>query len=459
MKNIIRNFFLLLFLTTSFLEAGEFRVLDLVEKKRDQQELSKEEITFFVDEYTKGHVPDYQASAFLMAVYINGMNWDETAYLTDAMIHSGTIVNFEYMCQPIVDKHSTGGVGDKTSLILAPICASLGVKVPMISGRGLGFTGGTLDKLESIPGYEVNQSLENYKKLVEEVGVCIVGQSADIAPADKKIYALRDVSATVECKALIASSILSKKMAEGLDTLVMDVKTGKGAMIKRYEDSLELAQIMTAIGKRLGKNVIAFITDMNQPLGMNVGNALEIRETVDILNGKCSVQQTDLRDLSFTLASHMLIAAGKAEDEKDAFVKIYEVIENGLAYLKFKEMVVAQGGDSNALDDFSYLPTADFKFCLKATQAGFVNHLDALKIARGCSILGGGRSTIDSKIDYSVGTVIYKKIGDRVDVGDVLLEIHYNSEEKLKEVISFFEEAYVIGDEVSKPIVIKKILK
>ena len=439
---------------------SQFRILDIIAKKRDNIELTKNEINYFVQEYKENKIPDYQASSFLMAVFINGMTSDETAYLTDAMIHSGKILNFDEISDPIVDKHSTGGVGDKTSLILAPICASLGLKVPMISGRGLGHTGGTLDKLESIDGFNVNQDTQSFKQIVKDVGVCIIGQTKDIAPADKKIYALRDVSGSVESIPLIASSIMSKKMAEGLDVLVMDVKTGKGAFIKEYENSLKLAIAMQNIGEKLNTKVISIVSDMNQPLGMAVGNSLEIIECMQILKGECQKGQEDLRDLSFTLASQMLIAAAKAENEKDAIDKINQVIKDGSAFEKFKEMVKAQNGNEKSLDDYSLLPTANFKYFLKAAKSGFVNTLDAMKIAQGCSILGSGRRTIEDEIDLSVGVIIYKKISDFVEDSDILLEIHYNDEDKLKEALSFFEKAYEIKDEnVCQPTLIKKILK
>ncbi|NGX33049.1 MAG: Pyrimidine-nucleoside phosphorylase [Candidatus Anoxychlamydiales bacterium] len=462
--SIFKKVYILLVLVLPILsfceDNSQFRILDIIAKKRDNIELTKNEINYFVQEYTENKIPDYQASSFLMAIFINSMTSDETAYLTDAMIHSGKVLSFDEISDPIVDKHSTGGVGDKTSLILAPICASLGLKIPMISGRGLGHTGGTLDKLESIDGFNVNQDTENFKQIVKDIGVCIIGQTKDIAPADKKLYALRDVSGSVESIPLIASSIMSKKMAEGLDVLVMDVKTGKGAFIKDYESSLKLATAMQNIGEKLNTKVIAIVSDMNQPLGMAVGNSLEIIECMQILKGECQKGQEDLRDLSFTLASQMLIAANITENEKDAIDKINRVINDGSAFEKFKEMVKTQNGNEKSLDDYSLLPTANFKYFLKATKSGFVNTLDAMKIALGSSILGSGRKTIEDEIDLSVGVIIYKKISDFVEDSDILLEIHYNDENKLKEALSFFENAYEIKDEnVCSPALIKKILK
>lgn len=462
MKGFQRGFFLCVFLFAAFLlEAEEsHRILDIIAKKRDRQELSKGEIDYFVQGFTKGNIPDYQASAFLMAVCINGMSDVETAFLTDSMTHSGRILSFAELGERIVDKHSTGGVGDKTSLIIVPICSALGLKVPKMSGRGLGHTGGTLDKLESIPGLSVYVDIDDYMQLVKEVGSCIVGQSKDVAPADKKIYALRDVSGSVESAPLIASSILSKKLAEGIDVLVMDVKTGSGAFIKEFDASLKLGEIMKDIGKNLGKQVVVVVSDMNQPLGMCVGNALEVKESVDILKGHCLKGQEDLRELSFTLATEMLIAGGKAQAEAEARALINGVIQDGSAFEKFKEIAQAQGGNPEALEDFSLLPTAKQRVVLKAPRSGYVHTLDAWKIAKACSILGSGRKTIESTVDLSVGTIIYKKMGDFVEAGEPLLEIHYNSEEALSEALSFFEEAYVIEDALAeKPVLIKRVLR
>lgn len=440
------------------IDKTEFHILDIIQKKRDNKELSKNEINYFVQEYTNGNIPNYQASAFLMAIFINDMSAEETAFLTDAMIRSGTIINFDELKEPIVDKHSTGGVGDKTSLIIAPICASLGLRVPMISGRGLGHTGGTLDKLESIPGFSVDQDNESYKRLVKDVGVCIIGQTIDIAPADKKIYALRDVSGSVESLPLIASSIMSKKMAEGLDVLIMDVKTGSGALMKKYEDSCKLAQTMIDIGKNLNTKVVAIVSDMNQPLGMCIGNSLEIMEVIGILKGTSLKDQKDLIDLSFKLASLMLIKTNCAEDAKDAYAQIQKVIDNGSALEKFKEMITAQGGNPDVIYDQNLFEQSDFRYCLKASRSGYIHTLDALKIAKGCTLLGAGRQTIDSQIDFSVGAILHKKIGSFVNQEDTIIEIHYNSEEKLKAALSLFEDAIIIDKDIpSKPVLIKKI--
>ncbi|MFT4553195.1 MAG: pyrimidine-nucleoside phosphorylase [Chlamydiales bacterium] len=435
------------------------QILEIIAKKRDKKELSNEEIDFFIQEYTRGNVENYQASAFLMAIYINGMSTEETAGLTHSMLHSGSTINFDKTLEYKVDKHSTGGVGDKTSLILAPICAALGLKVPMISGRGLGHTGGTLDKLESIPGFDVNLDSSRFKALVKSVGVCIISQSKDIVPADKKLYALRDVSATIPSKPLIVGSIMSKKLAEGIDTLVMDVKAGKAAFMETSEDAEELASMMIAIGKKLGKKVSALITRMDQPLGVCIGNSLEVIESVDILRGKCEHGQRDLRDLSFSLTKQMLLDSGKVKDPAQADKLILEVIENGTAFKKFQEMVEAQGGNPKSLENYSLLPTAGKTYSLLAKESGWVSLCDALKIAKACSIIGAGRDTLDTKLDHAVGALLKKKIGDSVQAGDTLLEVHYNDEEKFKKTISLFESAYKIeNSEVPYPEVIEKVL-
>ena len=435
------------------------QILEIIANKRDKKELSKEEIEFFIQEYTRGNVEEYQASAFLMATYINGMSSEETANLTQAMLHSGALVNFDEISEAKVDKHSTGGVGDKTSLILAPICAALGLKVPMISGRGLGHTGGTLDKLESIPGFNVNIDTSEFKKLVKSVGACIISQSKDMVPADKKLYALRDVSATVPSKPLIVGSIMSKKLAEGIDNLVIDVKAGNAAFMKTSEDAEELAQMMIDIGSKLGKKVSALITRMDQPLGKCVGNSLEVIESVDILRGKCENSQKDLRDLSFSLSKQILLDCGKAKEEKEAERLILEVINNGKAFQKFQEMVQAQGGNSKSLEDYSLLPKAEKAYLLKAKESGWVSLCDALKIAKGCALIGAGRETLETKLDYAAGAVLNKKIGDPVQTGEILLEVQYNDEEKFKIALPLFESAYeIVKSEVSRPEVVEKVI-
>ncbi|MBU3914397.1 thymidine phosphorylase [bacterium] len=433
---------------------------ELLEKKRDRKSLTRAEIHFFVTAYTKGDIPDYQASAMLMAIYLNGLSIDETVWLTESMLHSGTVVDLSDIPGIKVDKHSTGGVGDKTSLIIAPICASLGVPVPMISGRGLGHTGGTLDKLESIPGLSVNLDLTRYRQLVKETGLCLIGQTKEIAPADKKMYALRDVTCTVENKALISASIMSKKLAEGIDALVLDVKTGKGAFMKTLEDSEELASLMISIGRKMGKKVIALVTDMNQPLGSHIGNALEVIETVKLLKGECLPEQQDLLDLSIILSAYMLIAGGRSNNLKEAKELAMSSIKDLSAFNKFKEIVKRQGGDADSLDDFSKLPTAKRSIELKSGKEGTLADLDALSIGKGAVLLGAGRKKLDSVIDPAVGVILMKKVGDTVTKEDCILEIKYNDPLKLKESLSYFENSFTISaDSVKKPVLVKAVLE
>jgi len=429
---------------------------EILGKKRDRIKLTQAEIQYFIKGYTQNEIPDYQVSAFLMSIYLNGMDIDETTWLTDAMLHSGIVVDLSDIEGIKVDKHSTGGVGDKTSLIIAPICAALGVPVPMISGRGLAHSGGTLDKLESIPGFNVNLNLDQYRHLIQETGLCLIGQTAEIAPADKKIYALRDVTCTVENKSLISASIMSKKMAEGIDALVLDVKTGKGAFMKTQADSEALAQILISIGKKMGKQVTALITDMNQPLGTHIGNALEIIESVDILNNKRLPLQDDLRILSIELAAHMIILGGKAKELAQAKSLVNQVIQDGSAFLKLKEIVNKQGGNDKALDDFSLLPQAKHSENISAEADGFIKELDALKIGKGAVLIGGGRMTMDSKIDHGVGVIMKKKIGDPVKKGEPVLEIFFNDPKALKNAADYFNQSIAI---TKKPIEPVKLIK
>ncbi|MBT4287146.1 MAG: thymidine phosphorylase [Deltaproteobacteria bacterium] len=432
---------------------------EILGKKRDRIKLTQAEIQYFIKGYTQYEIPDYQVSAFLMSVFLNGMDIDETTWLTDAMLHSGIVVDLSDIEGIKVDKHSTGGVGDKTSLIIAPICAALNVPVPMISGRGLAHSGGTLDKLESIPGFNVNLNLDQYRHLIRETGLCLIGQTAEIAPADKKIYALRDVTCTVENKSLISASIMSKKLAEGIDALVLDVKTGKGAFMKTQQDSEALAQILISIGKNMGKQVTALITDMDQPLGTHIGNALEIIESVDILKNKCLPLQDDLRILSIELAAHMIILGGKAKELSQAKSLVNQVIQNGSAFSKLKEIVSKQGGNDKALDDFSLLPQAKHSEYIKANADGFVKELDALKIGKGAVLIGGGRMTMDSKIDHGVGVIMKKKIGEPVKKGEPVLEILFNDPKTLKNAADYFNQSITISKKPVEPVkLIKKTL-
>ena len=429
---------------------------EILERKRDSKSLSKAEIQFFVDQYTRGSLPDYQASAFLMASFLNGLSIDETVWLTEAMLYSGIVVDLGTVPGVKVDKHSTGGVGDKTSLIIAPICAALGVPVPMISGRGLGHTGGTLDKLESIPGFSVDLDLEAYTKLVKESGICLIGQTREIAPADKKLYALRDVTCTVESKSLISASIMSKKLAEGIDALVLDVKTGVGAFMKRQEDAEELARLMMSIGKKMGKRVTSIITDMNQPLGSHIGNALEVVESMDILKGKALPEQQDLVDLSILLAAHMVLLGGKTSDLAEAESMVKKTIEDGSAYKKFKEITEKQGGDSTSLDDTSKLPAAKEIEVIKADINGYIESLNALDIGKGSTYLGAGRIALDSVIDSAAGVVMKKKVGDKVTTGESIMEIHFNDAGKLESARSYFENSISISSDIVEPLQLVK---
>jgi pyrimidine-nucleoside phosphorylase len=429
---------------------------EILTGKRDRRHLSKEEIQFFVDGYTKGEIPDYQASAFLMSCFLNGLSIDETVWLTEAMLHSGIVVDLGEVPGIKVDKHSTGGVGDKTSLIIAPICAAVGVPVPMISGRGLGHTGGTLDKLEAIPGFNVNLGLDEYRSLIKEIGCCLIGQTQDIAPADKKMYALRDVTCTVENKSLISASIMSKKLAEGIDALVLDVKAGSGAFMKSEADAEELARLMMSIGKKMGKRVTALITDMNQTLGSYVGNSLEVIESVDILKGKALPEQKDLLDLSLLLAAHMIILGGKTENLDLAMEIAQKSISDGSAFGKLKEIVNKQGGDPSSLDDISKLPTARESHLMKADKEGYMSSLDALLIGKGALYLGAGRITLDSVIDPGVGIIVKKKVGDPVKAGETILEVRFNDEKKLQDGLVFLKESISISESPVAPLELVK---
>ena len=435
------------------------QITEIIRKKRDKEPLTEAELTFFVQGFTSGEISDYQASALLMAIFLNKLSVDETFWLLQAMLHSGEVVDLSTIPGIKVDKHSTGGVGDKTSLIIAPICAAVGVPVPMISGRGLGHSGGTLDKLESIPGFRVDLDLSDYKRLVAETGLCLIGQTKEIAPADKKIYALRDVTSTVENKSLISASIMSKKLAEGIDALVLDVKSGAGAFMKTQADAEELAEMMISIGTKMGKKVSALITDMNQPLGTHIGNSLEVIESIQILKNSSLPIQNDLRILCVELAAHMILLGGKAKDLEQAKSIVNEVIQDGTALLKLKEIVKKQGGDEKALDDFSLLPQAKHSESVKAKEDGFVRDLDALKIGKGTVLIGGGRMTMESKIDHSVGIILKKKVGDAVIKGESLMEIFYNDPKTLEKAKTYFDHSFEISkNKVETPTLIKKVM-
>lgn len=400
------------------------RMVDVIDHKRNGSALTKEEISAFVEGYTNGEIPDYQASALLMAIYFNGMTDEEQANLTMQMLNSGDRLDLSDIPGIKVDKHSTGGVGDKTSIPLAPMVAALGIPVPMISGRGLGHTGGTLDKLEAIPGFEVERSEAEFKKQVRDIKVAIVGATGNVAPADKKIYALRDVTDTVDSIPLIAGSIMSKKIASGTDALVLDVKTGTGAFMKEEADAVKLANALVKIGKSVGMNCMALISDMNQPLGNMVGNALEIQESIAILKGE---GPEDITELVMTLGSQMVVLAKKAATLAEARAKLEEVVVNGSALEVFRQMIIAQGGDPRVIEDPTLMPQAKYHFELPAPQAGYVTKMTADEIGIAAMLLGGGRQAKTDVIDYAVGIELHKKVGDAVAEGESLLTIHSNT--------------------------------
>ena len=383
------------------------------------------EIEDLVTAYTNDGIPDYQVSAWLMAVVLKGMTRPETAALTDAMLHSGEVLDLSSLPVRKVDKHSTGGVGDKTSLVLAPLAAAAGVAVPMISGRGLGHTGGTLDKLEAIPGFNVNLSVTEFRRVLETCGCAMIGQTAEIAPADRKLYALRDVTGTVESPYLICASIMSKKLAEGIDALVLDVKTGSGAFMKSENDAAFLAELMVETGERMGKQVVALITDMDQPLGNMIGNALEVVECVEVLQGK---GPEDLRELCLELAGWMLHLGGVAKAVAEGKQQSAKLISSGDALEKFRQMVELQGGDPRVIDDPKRLPQAQHTMQVSSSKSGYLASMQCEQIGTACVILGGGRERKEDSVDPSVGIVLHKKVGDRVAAGEPLATIYYNAE-------------------------------
>jgi len=399
------------------------RMYDIIEKKRDGKELTEEEIHFFIKGYTSGNIPDYQVSALLMAIYFQEMTAHEQAILTKEMVKSGDIIDLSKIKGIKVDKHSTGGVGDTTSIILAPLVASLGVPVAKMSGRGLGHTGGTIDKLEAIPGFRVELSNEEFVKLVNQNKLAVISQSGNLTPADKKIYSLRDVTATVNSIPLIASSIMSKKIASGADAIVLDVKTGSGAFMKNIEDAKNLANAMVSIGNLNDKKTMAIISDMNQPLGNAIGNALEIKEAILTLQGK---GPRDLTELCLTLGSHMVVLADQAKSFDEARKRLEENLTNGKAFEQFKLFTRSQGGNERVAYDFNLLPQAKFKIDITAKQSGFIKEINANEIGKAALMLGAGRSRQDSVIDLAVGIVLHKKIGDSIKEGEPLATIHAN---------------------------------
>jgi pyrimidine-nucleoside phosphorylase len=420
-----------------------FRAIDVIRKKRDGIELSRAEIDGLVNAYTNEEIPDYQVSAWLMAVVLKGMTRPETAALTDAMLHSGDVLDLSSLPARKVDKHSTGGVGDKTSLVLAPLAAAAGVFVPMISGRGLGHTGGTLDKLEAIPGFNVNLPVAEFRRVLEICGCAMIGQTAEIAPADRKLYALRDVTGTVESPYLICASIMSKKMAEGIDGLVLDVKTGSGAFMKNEKDAAFLAELMVETGERMGKHVVALITDMDQPLGNMIGNALEVVEVVEVLRGG---GPEDLRQLCLELAGWMLHLGGVSSTVEEGKQQSAKLISSGKALEKFGEMVELQGGDARVIDDVSRLPQARHIVQVASARDGYLASMQCEQIGTACVILGGGRERKEDSVDPSVGIVLHKKVGDRVAAGEPLATIYYNAEAQAARARHLIEASCSVTD-------------
>jgi pyrimidine-nucleoside phosphorylase/thymidine phosphorylase len=417
------------------------RAVDLIERKRDGGALTADELRFLVKGNTTGEIPDYQMAAFLMAVYFKGMRPEELAPWTEAMLRSGSVLDFSDLSGRCVDKHSTGGVGDKISLPLAPLVAACGVRVPMVSGRGLGHTGGTLDKLESIPGFSTQQSSARFRELVDTLGLGLIGQTADIAPADKLLYALRDVTATVESIPLIASSIMSKKLAEGIDALVLDVKVGNGAFMRSVDQARTLAETMAGIGQRMGKRVVAYLTDMNQPLGATVGNALEVRESVEILRGG---GPADVRALTLTFAREMLQLGGVDPAEAE------RALDDGRALARFRALVEAQGGDPRGIDDPDRLPKARHVVALPAPKSGCVQGIDARAIGVGAMCLGAGRTRKEDAVNPAVGVVMNARIGDHIREGEPLLFIHHD-DVGVDAARRYFDAAFVLGDAAVEP--------
>jgi len=420
------------------------RTVDLIHRKRDGEELASEEIQYLVDGYTRGEIPDYQMSAFLMAVFFSGMSDREVSAMTELMMNSGSMVDLSAIPGIKVDKHSTGGVGDKTSLIAAPIAASAGVVVPMISGRALGHTGGTLDKLESIPGFRTDLTIEEFQGLLAEHGLAFIGQTAEVAPADGKLYSLRDATATVESIPLIATSIMSKKLAVGLDALVLDVKVGSGAFVKKQVEARRLAQMMVGIGRRLDKRVQALITDMSQPLGYAIGNALEVMEVSQTLQ---NAGPTDLTRISLELAARMIFLAKVTKTLDEARELSQSKLLDGSGYRKLKDVIAAQGGNPQVLDRFELLPNATGAQEITTSRGGYVSAIDAELIGQASAMIGAGRCTKEDTVDPAVGVILEVKVGQKIDSGSILCRIYYTSEEHLEAAAGLVEDAFKISQQ------------
>lgn len=422
------------------------RMYDIIMAKRSGEVLTDEQIKFVIDGFTAGNIPDYQVSALLMAIYFKGMNTHETAYLTDCMAHSGDMIDLSPIPGIKVDKHSTGGVGDKTSLVITPIVAACGVPVAKMSGRGLGHTGGTIDKLESIPGFETSIDKERFFEIVKTVGLSIIGQTGNIAPADKKLYALRDVTATVDNLSLIASSIMSKKLAAGSDAILLDVKTGSGAFMKTLDDSIALAQAMVNIGEHMGRKTVALITDMDIPLGNAIGNSLEVIEAVNTLRGN---GPADFTEVCLQLASNMLFLAGKGEVD-DCRKLAQEAIANGSAFAKLREMAVAQCGDPSVLDDTDLFTKADVCYEVKGVQSGYITHMNTEQCGIASVVLGAGRASKEDAIDYSAGIILCKKVGDKIEIGDVIAKLYTSKQSMAYDAEKVLLDAVTINSEKPK---------
>jgi pyrimidine-nucleoside phosphorylase len=429
------------------------RAVDLIRKKRDSHEHSREEINFLISGYTRGEIPDYQMSAWLMATWIRGLSGAEIASLTEAMLHSGEVIAFPELPGKKVDKHSTGGVGDKTSLILAPIVAAGGLYVPMISGRGLGHTGGTLDKLEAIPGFNTALTLAEFRSVLRGCGMSLIGQTVEIAPADKKIYALRDVTSTVENIGLICASIMSKKLAEGIDALVLDVKTGSGAFMQKEEDSVRLAELMVETARRMGKKAVALITDMDQPLGRFAGHSNEVIESIEVLRGRGA---DDLRELSIELSAWMFYLSDRTKSVVEGRALSQKLVASGEALEKFRHGIALQGGDARVIDNYQLLPQAKNRQEVKSHSNGYLSATNCMQFGMALAILGGGREKKEDTIDSAVGLEFHKRIGDRITSGETLVTIHYNSDAKLSDATALIENSFVFSDLPAPP---KKLVR
>ncbi|MGI6226380.1 MAG: pyrimidine-nucleoside phosphorylase [Peptococcales bacterium] len=425
------------------------RIFDLIARKRDGYNLSVQEIELLINGYVNGTIPDYQIAAWAMAVFFQGMNEEEIKSLTKQMVLSGDLIDLSAILGIKVDKHSTGGVGDTTTLILGPIVAAGGVPVAKMSGRGLGHTGGTIDKLEAIPGFHVELSIEQFIEQVNKIKLAVVGQTGNLVPADKKLYALRDVTATVNSIPLIASSIMSKKIAAGADAILLDVKTGNGAFLGKLDEAVQLAQIMVKIGKSFKKDTLALITNMNQPLGRAIGNSLEVKEAIETLKGQ---GPDDLTQLCLELSAHMFVLGKKVATYQEGFVLAEKLLFGGQALNKFSEFIEAQGGDNNIIDNLDLLPLAPYRILIKSKKEGFVESIQTQEIGRAAMVLGAGRSKIEDSIDLGVGIIVFKKVGDLVHMNDALAEVYYSNEEKAKEAISIIENAYNLRDDKVEPL-------